>query len=554
MKIAKFKSFLFLISSSFFIFFLSACSIFGINSSGEQSSSLSSFFSDESTYSHIDKPSSSDSEVPQGSNSSLSGEESSSSLGSNSSLSGEESSSSLESNSSETKSSSITVDVFASNDTHGLVSDSGESLGIAKVATYLKEQKVNNENTLILSSGDMWQGTAESSLTYGSLMTEWMNEVGYASMTYGNHEFDWGTSYIAKNDEIANFPFLGINIYDNSTSARWEYASPSLCVNYGELKIGIIGAIGDCYDSISSSLVSGISFKTGNELTSLVKEESTRLRKEGADVIIYSLHDGYSSYASGTLNDSSLSSYYDVSLSEGYVDLVFEAHTHQQTVYMDSNSVYHLQASANHTHLSHAKFTYDFASKSLSVTTAEAVNLESYSSLKEDDDSLAIISKYDDVIGDINKTIGTNSTKRNSTALAKLVASLYLEAGLSKWSDYQIILGGGYIKARSPYNLSKGDITYADLFALFPFNNDIVLVRATGKKINAMSNMNNYHIKESDYASSITIEEDERYYIVTDTYSLDYAANGFIYVDTYQSGVYARDLLKDYASKGGFAS
>lgn len=466
------------------------------------------------------------------------------------------SSSSNDVSSSEEGNGSATIDIYASNDTHGNVIDSDNGLGIAKVGTYLKERKSDNANTIILSSGDMWQGTAESSLTYGNLMTDWMNEIGYASLTYGNHEFDWGTSYIEANAAIADFPFLGINIYDDETGARWANASPSLCLDYGGLTVGIIGAVGDCYSSISSSLVQGLSFKTGDDLTSLVKAEATRLKEEeGADVIIYSLHDGYGSAASGSLSDSAISSYYDVSLSDGYVDLVFEGHTHQKTIYTDSKGVYHLQAGANHAYLSHARLTYDFVSGQLSVDKAEAISLQSLTSLEEDADSLSIIAKYDDILGGIHDKLGTNSSKRTSTYLADLVSKLYLQAGLSKWDDdYDIVLGGGYIKARSPYNLYQGDVTYADLFTLFPFNNDIVLCTATGERISAMSTAKNYHITQSEYGESLSLDSDTRYYIITDTYSLDYAPNGFIYVDTYEAGTYARDLLKDYATSGGFAS
>ena len=70
-------------------------------------------------------------------------------------------------------------------------------------------------------------------------------------------------------------------------------------IDQNGIQIGIIGAVGDCYSSISASQVQDIYFKTGGDLTALVKAESEALRAQGADFIIYAIHDGYESGSSG---------------------------------------------------------------------------------------------------------------------------------------------------------------------------------------------------------------------------------------------------------------
>ena len=187
----------------------------------------------------------------------------------------------------------------------------------------MKEQ----ENTLLISQGDMWQGSVESNKTKGNLITEWMNDLGFVSMTLGNHEYDWSSEYIEFNDEIADFPILAINVREVATNERPDYLDASTVVEKGGAKIGIIGAIGDCYSSISGSLVRDVEFLVGEELTDLVKEESIRLKEEEkCDFIIYSVHDDFSSY--------------DLTLSrDGYVDLVLEGHTHRNYQMMDEYGV-----------------------------------------------------------------------------------------------------------------------------------------------------------------------------------------------------------------------
>jgi 2',3'-cyclic-nucleotide 2'-phosphodiesterase (5'-nucleotidase family) len=123
---------------------------------------------------------------------------------------------------------------YAVNDFHGSVLENSSYYyegGLAKVGGKLKALKAADpEHTFIISSGDMWQGSLESNSNYGALVTEVMNNIGFDSMTIGNHEFDYGQSYIQTNRKAANFPFLAGNIrtYSNVVpSARLGMAAIS---------------------------------------------------------------------------------------------------------------------------------------------------------------------------------------------------------------------------------------------------------------------------------------------------------------------------------------
>ena len=117
------------------------------------------------------------------------------------------------------------VDLYAINDFHGSVNENGNERGILKVGTYLK-QKRKQDNTLVLSSGDMWQGSIESNYNRGELLTYVMNNVGFDCFTLGNHEFDWGVSVIKDNKQLVSYTkFLGANIYNYpNTSVKSDLA------------------------------------------------------------------------------------------------------------------------------------------------------------------------------------------------------------------------------------------------------------------------------------------------------------------------------------------
>ena len=122
----------------------------------------------------------------------------------------------------------VYFDFYAINDLHGKLSDGEDHPGVDELSTYLKRKQLSDDHVVLLSSGDMWQGSAESNMTKGLIITDWMNEMGFVSMTLGNHEFDWGESYIEENAKLAEFPFLAINIYDRETDQRVDYCQASV--------------------------------------------------------------------------------------------------------------------------------------------------------------------------------------------------------------------------------------------------------------------------------------------------------------------------------------
>ena len=452
---------------------------------------------------------------------------------------------------------------FAINDLHGMYADTSTQPGVDELTTYLLNAQ-NNGYSLVLSSGDMWQGSTESNNTKGKLATEWLNYINCASMTLGNHEFDWKTDKIKSNAELADFPFLAINVYDNSTNQRVTYCQPSTVVTMGGIKIGIIGAIGDCYSSISASMCSDVNFKTGSALTALVKAEATRLRnEEGVNYIIYSVHDGYSGSSSSLqdISDSAMSGWYDASLSNGYVDVVFEGHTHCSYTLRDSYGVYHAQGGGYNDGISQATLSYNILTGQ-KVTTVSIIANSVYKTEQSDDIVNRLIEKYADEIGNPDEVVGYNDSYRDSSALTSAMAKAYLMKGQSVWgADYDIVLAGGYLNVRDPYNLPSGDVTVGQIQTLFPFDNEIQLCSIKGSDLlSRYFNNSSYVYARGTKASAIEsnlksgVGLSNTYYIVTDSYNSDYTKNNLTVVKTLGTSVYPRDCIVEYIKAGNFGT
>lgn len=455
----------------------------------------------------------------------------------------------------------VAIDFFTVNDLHGKLVDGDNHPGVDEMSTYLKEQKAVNDHVVLLSAGDMWQGQAESNLTQGLIITDWMNAMGFSGMAVGNHEFDWGTDPVRTNSAQADFPILAINVYDRATDTRVDYCQSSVLIERGGIQIGIIGAIGDCYSSISAEKVQDIYFKTGDALTKLVKAESESLRGQGADVIVYVLHDGYEQQTSSVKNVHSgqLKYYYDMELSNGYVDLVFEGHTHQQYILKDEYGVYHLQCGGDNTDgLSHVELSVNTANGSVKTRLAEHVSAMTYIPLADDPIVEQLMEKYADTVSVSNEVLGYNFTYRTSYYLCQKMSQLYYQKGMELWgNEYDIVLGGGFFSIRSPYTLPAGDITYGQLQSLFPFDNDLVLCSVKGRDLKEKffeTDNDRYYIYYGDYGAGVSrnIDPNATYYIVVDSYTSVYAPNNLTEIARYQSGLYARDFLADYIRQGGF--
>ena len=155
-----------------------------------------------------------------------------------------------------------TVDFYNFNDLHGKFENTDDNTGVDELTTYLENRREIDEHTVFLSTGDMWQGGSASNGTHGRIITDWMNYLGFEAMALGNHEFDWGTDAIRTNVAMAEFSILAINVYDNATGKRADFCEPSVMIERGGAQIGIIGAIGDCYSSISGEMVKDVQLET----------------------------------------------------------------------------------------------------------------------------------------------------------------------------------------------------------------------------------------------------------------------------------------------------
>ena len=446
------------------------------------------------------------------------------------------SSSSTSSSSSGTPKKNGTYHFYCVNDFHGSIVEqytgSYYEAGIAKYFGELKRLKeADPEHTIILSAGDMWQGSLESNSNYGALVTEAMNETGFDAMTVGNHEFDFGQEVLKENIAKANFPFLGGNVYRYQTDELWDsdLLGPSTTLLRGEVKIGIVGMIGQGQtSSVTSKYVSDMDFV---DPEGPACNEAKRLREEeGCDIVIYVVHSAMN-----------LARYYaaDQSLFDG----VFTAHTHAREKSL-VNGVPFVQSYCNGEAISHIAITLD----EYGARCSEYENIFSNSDMEEDAEIAAIrdayilepafVEKASRVAGTVQGTLTSNETLPNLIAkgIYDTVHPLYPNVVCAMTN-------------KSRANL-YGEVSYHDVFKSTPFLNEIVLVPLSGADIVNEAGYNYV------YSPDIHQYESDSYYTVAVIDYLVYHQNAYKQYDYFPSfseerivtelKQYPFDILFDY--------
>ncbi|MBB5535351.1 5'-nucleotidase C-terminal domain-containing protein [Rhizobium giardinii] len=158
-----------------------------------------------------------------------------------------------------------------------------------KVAIDQKRQELTGKNVLLLNAGDNFQGSLFFTTYKGAAEAEFLNLMKFDAVTIGNHEFDEGEDGLATFLDKVTFPVISSNVLAGYKSKLIDRIKPSLVLDVGGQKVGIVGAVTNDTAEISSpgdNVLIGIDVDT---ITTAVQD----LKKQGVDKIIALTHVGY---------------------------------------------------------------------------------------------------------------------------------------------------------------------------------------------------------------------------------------------------------------------
>lgn len=376
------------------------------------------------------------------------------------------------------------IDVVSFNDFHGTIledtSATGKNPGLAKLASAIKSYKAANPDTVLVSGGDIYQGSALSNLTYGAPVSEALKSMGLVASAIGNHEFDWGIDKINQWAKDGGFTFLASNIYDTTTGKPVTYAKPYLVTTVDGIKIGFIGlSTPETLFKTAAANVKNVEFRdaavAASEWAAKLKDGS--LPEGKVDVVIALTHLGSAQDSNGVITGEAA----DLCNKVTNVDAVISAHTHMP-VCGTVNNIPVVQAYYNGRTLVKLTLCMD-ANGKLSKVVPFIDNIYARkATITEDPAVKAIVDKYNTQLAPIlNKVVGhtdidlTHDKNQGMSVLGTWACEL-----MRKQVGTQICInnGGGF---RAP--IAKGDITMGTLYTVFPFDNSIVTMQLKGSDL-----------------------------------------------------------------------
>lgn len=375
------------------------------------------------------------------------------------------------------------IDVISFNDFHGNVAEDtrekGKNIGMAKMVGYVNAAREANPNTIVVSGGDNYQGTAISNLTFGAPVSKMMKAMKLTASAVGNHEFDWGSDRIVEWSKEGNFDYLASNIYDKTTGQPVTWAKPYKIIDVDGVKVALIGlATEQTQYQTKAEFVKNLEFKPAQEAAAYWVDylKSGKAKEGKPDIIIALTHIPSQQDKSQVIEGEELDRLTKV---DG-IDAVVTGHSHR-TVSGVMNGKPVVQAYKYGRALGKLHIVVEDG-KVVEITPAVDMVSNNKSDIIPDAQATQDLQKQtDELSGVLGEKLGTlNGDLSHNRAGSLTPLGYWATDVMRKYTNAQVGLTNGGGLRRTLY---KGDITMGDLYEIMPFDNQVVVAKVTGKQL-----------------------------------------------------------------------
>ncbi len=472
------------------------------------------------------------------------------------------------------------------NDLHGYVEQENGQNGFSNTAYAIDrlsafggydEQMVgNNQDVVLFANGDMFQGTAISNMSRGLAVVKAMNEMGFAGMGIGNHEFDWGLETVLQywdgidSNGEANFPLVNGNIRQKSDGklvgdvSNDDNICNGIIVNKQGINIGIVSVIGPCQNSILQTRLTNYTFE---DVVSSVEQTAKQLKNAGAQLISVNIHYGNSGGVTKYSANSQIAGLKDGN-GKYLVDVIFNGHTHtfQSGTITRSNgtAVPVVQAGGYNNALAMVKLTYNPIDGKVTVGDYGYKYVEDVGTNCIADVQNVITEYHSELLANLPAIAISGATLKYKSDLYTYMGKVMVNA---LGTDYAVSNTGG-LRSTGGIKMGKA-ITEATLYEIIPFDNTIYYVTIKGSALydfytndNAKNNVGSYYYfgvgnntpiellrGSNDYYTLAIID-----YVYTSEYFSGRYGNYLPYIlSTVETNIMLRDILLEEVKLWGIS-
>ena len=384
------------------------------------------------------------------------------------------------------------------NDTHAHLDNA------AKRVTAVNEVRAAKPNSLLLDAGDVFSGTLYFNEFKGQADLEFMNLMKVDAMTFGNHEFDLGSTpeghkALADFIKAANFPFVSANV---------DFSKDELFTGMFNTKISTAPNKGNIYSGIVKEVngekvgIFGLTTAETKDISSPgkvtfsnyiddAKKMVAEFEKMGVNKIVALTHIGY---------DDNPAVDNDLELAKAVkgIDVIVGGHSHTQldkpvVVSENADPTIIVQAYQYADFLGTLDVTFDKNGK----VVGHAGKLIKVADKAADPAAVELLNKYSSKIKEVEEketgAIAVNalenprsnansnvSVRSNETPLGNVITDGMLsKAKVYNKNVVMAFQNGGGIRSA----INKGPITVGEVITVLPFGNTLATMELTGAEI-----------------------------------------------------------------------
>jgi 2',3'-cyclic-nucleotide 2'-phosphodiesterase/3'-nucleotidase len=390
----------------------------------------------------------------------------------------------------------VQITVLGTTDLHGNVfpidyyTDKPDNRGLAKVATLIRRVRKENENVVLIDSGDTIQGTPleyfhnkKNNLPPDPMMLA-MNALGYDAMTVGNHEYNFGLKVLEKARSEAKFPWLSANTYNKGTTKT--HYQPYVVKEIAGVRVGILGLTTPGVPTWENAPnYAGLEFH--QPLLEARKWVPVLRGKERADVVVIAMHMGIEEdLRTGELNPGQvLNENQAVTIAKQVpgIDLIFMGHTHRDIPSLTVNGVVLTQANHWGRHLARADIYLEKVGPRWRVYARAARTIPVDDKVIADEEIVKLGEPYNREtqawlsrdIGNSGKELKATEARFRDTAILDLIQRVQLEVGKADVSMASVF--------NPEARIAKGSVSVRDIAGLYVYENTLVVLEVTGQQV-----------------------------------------------------------------------
>ncbi|MDQ0156950.1 5'-nucleotidase/2',3'-cyclic-nucleotide 2'-phosphodiesterase/3'-nucleotidase/5'-nucleotidase [Robertmurraya andreesenii] len=391
------------------------------------------------------------------------------------------------------------LNIMHFNDTHSHLDN------VAKRVTAVKEFRKKKPDALLLDAGDVFSGTLYFNEFHGKADLEFMNLMRFDAMTFGNHDFDLGSTpnghqALVEFIKGATFPFVSSNVdfskdekfaglFTEKISAhpRNGHIYAGIVKNVKGERIGIFGLT-----TAETKVISSPGKITFSNYIEEAKRMVAEFQKRGINKIIALSHLGFDDNPAVD-NDLELAK-----AVEG-IDIIVGGHSHTALakpvlIHEKAEPTVIVQAGQYGEYMGTLNVTFD----ENGVIVKQDGKLIPIAKQAADPEAAKLLKKYSDKISKVRntplgataeefldnpRTLGDHSkpsVRKNETPLGNVITDGMLAKAKQYSPDVIMALhnGGGI---RAPIN--KGEITVGEVIEALPFGFTLATMKITGAEL-----------------------------------------------------------------------